>query len=227
MGTVLEGGCHAGITSCRTAAHSFPFRAANHFTPVGDVKGIPNTPCTADVVCEVLVCPTAPVAGRGVPPVTEARCCVLGHRAAVVLGSAIRAPHSGGLCQPLTQDLGFAGLPARHWLFPNGVSCTGQQAGCQCPLARCRKSCIPWRTLLQSAGEPWPLAGENNSCLHPADSRASPLATEQPSQEMCVRPEPAGTALGPSWLQVGQHICDTSGCPGCPQPSTVSCSKPA
>lgn len=46
-----------------------------------------------------------------------------------------RAAPLGGLCQPLTQDLGFAGLPARHWLSPNGVSCTGQQAGHQCSLA--------------------------------------------------------------------------------------------
>lgn len=133
---------------------------------------------------------------------------------------ALPAPHTGpGVCRAPSQALAVPKWCELHraagrMSVPPGPQWLG-------------KSCIPWRTLLQGAGEPWPLAGENNSCLHPADSRASPLATEQPSQEMCVRPEPAGTALGPSWLQVGQHICDTSGCPGCPQPSTVSCSKPA
>lgn len=32
------------------------------------MKGILNTPCT---VCKVLVCPSAPVTDRDVPPVTE------------------------------------------------------------------------------------------------------------------------------------------------------------
>lgn len=84
----------------------------------GDTKGIPNTPCPADVVCEVLVCPRAPVTDRDVPPVTEARCCGLSHRAAAELGSAaggaqsstprwaLPAPHTGpGVCRAPSQAL--------------------------------------------------------------------------------------------------------------------------
>lgn len=111
-----------------------------------------------------------------VPPVTEARCCGLSHRAAGArcwrgpeqhpqVGSASSSHRTWGLqgsqpgtgCHQMVQ--GTSVLPGPQWLG---------------------ESCIPWRTLLQGAGEPQPLAGRNNSCLHPAGRKASALATEQP-----------------------------------------------
>lgn len=87
---------------------------------------------------------------------------------------ALPAPHTGhGVCRAPHQALAVIKWCELH----RAAGMTSVFPGPQ----RLGESYIPWRTLLQGAGEPQLIAGKNNSCLHPADSRASPLATEQPS----------------------------------------------
>lgn len=116
-------GSHPAQSSCSPQT-GFPFHAAITLPLFCGHRG------AADVISRCLPSPGVlhtPVTDRVTHLSPRAVLCQ-GHRSCGAGECHQRGPPPGGLCQPLTQDMGFAGLPTRHWLSSNGVSCTGQQA---------------------------------------------------------------------------------------------------